>query len=216
MHSERTAALILLMLCIGYSGCAPSHAGRTVGKGVLQVEGSLGGPMLKNLGPPAPVPNTVIGARYGLYDRLDYFGHVNALPLIMGGFLAFDTGLTWGLVKNEGDWGPNLATSTGFVLFTDFENGARIDPLIDLAGGYTFEWFTLFAGAEMALDMWDSNFVISPYLGGEFDIGKLSLSAALLYFSPAFDTFGSPVQYVSIKDMGAVGILLGLKYRWQL
>jgi len=197
-------------------GCAPSHAGRTVGEGVLQAEGSLGGPLVTNLGTAFPVPNIPMGARYGLTDRIDVASHVNLLPLIMGGFLAWDASLTWGVVRHDGPEGWNLATGTGLVLFTDFQDGARVSPLIDLAGGYTFEWFTPFAGLEMAIDLWGGDTVIDPYLGFEIDIGDLVLSFAAIWFHAGYDWYASPVRYVSGDTNGALGFLLGLKYRWDL
>jgi hypothetical protein len=128
-----TPAVIALAAAVAGAACAASHAGRTVGRDVLQAEISLGGPLVTNLGPAIPIPNLPLGLRYGVTDRLDVGGHVNVLPLAMGGFLMLDSSLTWGIVRHEGRSGPNLATGAGFVLFTDFRDGARVSPMVDLA-----------------------------------------------------------------------------------
>jgi hypothetical protein len=196
------------------AGCAPSHAGRTVGKGILQAEGSIGGPFVTNLGGAVPVPNIPVGARYGVADRIDLSSHVNLLPIIMGGFLALDGSLTWGLVQHIGSRGWNLATGTGFMLFTDFRESGRISPLVDLAGGYTIEWFTPFAGFNMTADFWGGN-VMSNFFGGfEADIGNLTLSAAAVWFYPSYDWYASPIRYVAPDYQGSIGVLIGVKYRF--
>ncbi|MDD5306252.1 MAG: hypothetical protein PHU25_02915 [Deltaproteobacteria bacterium] len=204
------------ILVLAAAGCAPTHAGRTVGRGVLQAEGSLGGPLVRNLGPPIPVPNVPVGARYGLTDRLDVSGHVNLLPLVAGGFLAMDGGLTLGLVRHKGRIGPNLATSAGFVLLTDFDTAARVGPLVDMAASYTFDWLTPFVGLEIIPDPRGGRVVTDVFAGLEADFGRTSVSLAGVWFHPSFDVSASPVEYVSLDNRGALGVLLGVKVRWNM
>ncbi len=209
---------LLLMVLVGAIGssCTPAHAGRTVGQGVLQLEGNLGGPLITNLGPVMPIPNLPLGARYGLTERIDVASHLNLLPLGMGGFMALDAGVTYGLVKHEGRNGPNLATQAGAILLTDFKDGARISPTLDIAGGYTFGWFTPYAGAEFAVDAWGGRLLGNFFAGFEADLGNWTLAASGVWFTPWFDTFSSVVDYVSPGEAGAVGCLLGVKYRIRL
>ncbi len=210
------STILLALFATGGSGCAPTHAGRTIGAGVLQLEGNLGGPFLRNLGPPLPAPNLPVGARYGITDRIDASAHLNLLPLSMGGFMALDAAATFALVRHEGRSGPNLATQIGGALLTDFESGARISPTADLAGGYTFGWLTPFAGAEFAVDAWGGRVLGNFFAGLEADIGHWTVAASGVWFTPWFDTYSSVVDYVSPGRMGAVGGLLGLKYRFHL
>lgn len=207
VYAALTAALL-------WSGCAPSHAGRTVGKGVLQAEANLGGPFVKNLGPPVPIPNLPVGARYGLTDRIDVSSHLNLLPIFAGGFMALDAGVTWGLIKHDKKNGWNLATGTGLILFTDLQDQARISPVVDMAGGYTFDPITVFTGFETALDYWGGSAITNLFTGIEVETGRLILSAAGVWFDPAFDGSTSPVEYVSADYRGAFGFLLGAKIRF--
>jgi hypothetical protein len=206
------ASCVLLGLLFAAYGCAPSHAGRTLGRGVIQVEGGIGGPFAKNLGVPIPVPNIPIGARYGIKNWLDVSSHVNLLPIIMGGFLALDASLTWALVRHDGPKGWNLATGTGFVFFSDFDNGARIGPLMDIAGGYTINRFTPFAGIELTVDCWGPGVIWNPFVGLEIDIKKTTLSAAAIWYNPTFDAYTSSVDYVSPGYHGSVGLIIGVKH----
>lgn len=203
-------------VALAAGACAPSHAGRTLGRGTLQLETGLGGPMVTNFGGAIPVPNVPVGLRYGVTERLDVQGHVNLLPLVIGGFLALDAGVTWGLVRHDGPRGWNLATSASLALLTDFQTAGRIVPMIDIAGGYTWSWFTLFAGAELWVDFWGGNVATNPYLGVEFDIRSATISLAGVWFHPALDAGASSANYVSGVDRGGIGVLLGVKYRWSL
>ena len=210
----RLVALALLF-SLGL-GCAPTHAGRTLGKGILQVEGNLGGPFIQNLGGAFPVPNIPAGARYGITDRIDVATHLNLLALIMGGFMVMDAGATFAIIKHEGKNGPNLASQVGFALLTDFQEGARISPLVDIAGGYTWAWFTLFGGAEFAYDGWGNNMYGNFFIGAEADIGDFTLALSGTWFSPWFDAYSSAVDYVAPNNAGGIGLLLGFKYRFDL
>jgi len=197
-------------------GCAPTHAGRTLGTGVLQIEGSLGGPFIENLGPLIPVPNIPLGLRYGVTDRIDVSGHVNVLPMIMGGFLAMDAGATFGILRHDGRRGPNLASQVGFAFLTDFQDGARISPMVDIAGGYTIDWFTPFAGAEFIVDAWGKRLLGNFFVGFEADIGDWTLAGSGVWFTPWYDTFTSAVDYAGTKGNGGLGFLIGVKYRFHL
>jgi len=177
---------------------------------------NFGGPFIKNLGPSIPVPNLPVGARLGLTDRVDVATHLNLLSLAMGGFMTYDAGVTFGLLKHEGRNGPNLATQVGAALLTDFKKGFRVSPTLDLAGGYTFAWFTPFAGGEFALDGWGGRLMGNFFAGFEADVGNWTLAASGIWFTPWFETSTSVVDYESPGHAGAVGCLLGVKYRFRL
>ena len=209
------AARVLLSSAL-VAGCAPTHAGRTVGQGVLQAEGGLGGPFFTNFDAPIPVPNIPVGVRYGLTDRLDVQGHINLLPLVVGGFLAIDGGVTYALLHHSGRDGINLATSASLAVLTDFHTAARVVPVFDLAGGYTWHWLTGFMGAEFWLDLWGGRVAVNPTVGVEFDIRRFTFSLAGVWYHAAFDAELSPVHYVSGNHRGGLGLLIGFKYRWEL
>jgi len=219
MSSGKIAPVVILMaLCcvLVATGCAPSHAGRTVGRRVLQIEGGLGGPLVKNLGTPIPIPNVPMGVRYGVTDTLDVAGHVNLLTFFTGGFLVVDTELTLGLIHHEGRRGPNLATSVGFALLTDFQEGARFDPTFDIAGGYTVDWFTIYGGAEFLVDPWRKTVHMDPMVGMEFDIRNFTLFGTFIWYHPFGDAYHNSFEYVTPGGHGGIGVMFGLKGRIDL
>ncbi len=211
------AVSIVVLAAVLVIGCAPSHAGRTLGREVIQFEGGLGGPMVTNLGGAIPVPNVPLGVRYGVTDRTDVSGHVNLLPLFMGGFMTLDAGATYAFYRHSGRDGFNLAGSAGVALLTDFQDSARVSPLFDIYGGYTYSWFTVFGGGELVADFWGGRAVVSPQVGFEADIGSLTLSAAFVWHHVGHDVTNSSIRYVTgSANRGAAGVLLGIKYRWDL
>jgi hypothetical protein len=216
MRIFQMSMLAAMGVVVLVTGCAPSHAGRTVGGGVLQVEGGLGGPFVTNLDAPIPVPNIPMGARFGLRENLDVAGHINVLPLIMGGFLAADASFTWALVAHEGEKGLNLATSSGLAVLTDFENGARVSPLVDIAVSYTYLWVTPFVGFETIVDLWASGAITNPFVGFEVDIDSWTLSASGIWYHPAHDWYASSIRYLAPNYQGSIGVMLGIKRRWDL
>lgn len=192
-------------------GCLPSHAGRTLGKGALQAEVGLGGPIFNNLGAPIPMPSLPVGARYGLVDGLDVSGHINPLTFVVGGFLTADAQATFALVGDGQRRGFHMATSTGLGLLTDFSQMARVSPLFDLAMSYGFSKVAPFAGTELILDVWGGAIIWNPFIGLEVDLGRTTVSLAGVWFNAGFDTSSTPLEWVSPGDRGAIGVLLGLK-----
>lgn len=217
LMGARGEVVILCLLGALATACVSSHAGRTLGRGVIQGDISLGGPLFTNLGPPVPIPNLPLGVRYGVTDRTDVSAHINVLPIVFGGFMALDVGFTRALVRQDARSGPNLATGLTLLLVTDFREEARLLPVMDLAGGYTFSWFTLFAGFDVMADAWGGGANLSPFAGFEMDLPRrVILHGEFKWFAVNFDVYDAPFRYVSAGDMGMVGFLLGIKFGWDL
>jgi hypothetical protein len=199
------------------SACAASHAGRTVGRGVIQGEVTVSGPLVTNLGPAVPIPNLPLGVRYGITDRLDFNTHLNVLPIVMGGFIAADAGITWAILHRERRSGPNLATGVSFMLVSDFHEEARLIPLADIAGGATFGPFTLFAGFDVMCDYWGGGANFSPFAGFEIDLPRrVILHGAFKWFAATFDVYDSPTRYVNVNHKGMMGFVIGIKFGFDL
>ena len=64
MVRHRAAFLLLLLGLL--ASCAPTHYARPLKHGELAITGTLGGSIFDNFGYPLPVPNTTIGAGYGI------------------------------------------------------------------------------------------------------------------------------------------------------
>jgi hypothetical protein len=171
----------------------------------------LGGPIFKNLGGPIPVPSLPVGARYGVLDGLDVSAHINPLTFVVGGFVTADAQATFSLVGDGQRRGFHMATSTGLGLLTDFSQMVRVSPLFDLAMSYGFSKAAPFIGAELILDVWGGAVIWNPFIGLEIDVGRTTLSLAGVWFNAGFDTYSTPLDWVSPGNRGAIGVLLGLK-----
>ncbi len=99
---------------------------------------------------------------------------------------------------------------------TDFQDGGRVSPLVDLVGGYTVAWFTAFAGVELVADLWGGSAHLDPFVGVEFDIRRVTIALSARWFHPAGEAFYSSFEYVTPGYQGAFGLLIGIKVRRDL
>ncbi len=75
--------------------CSAVHGVRPIGKGAVQLDASLGGPITELFGAPVPLPISTIGATVGLTDRLDVHGAIHPTGLALFGIFAADAGLSY-------------------------------------------------------------------------------------------------------------------------
>lgn len=118
------AALALL------ASCAPTHYVRPLQKGELAITGTLGGSIFTNFGYPLPVPNTTLGAGYGITDKLT--GYAALYPTAMAfGVMQFDLGAVYGILKPQG-WRPGVSIAPGLNLAGDiWESKFKVWPQLD-------------------------------------------------------------------------------------
>ncbi|MBN2715084.1 MAG: hypothetical protein JXX14_04465 [Deltaproteobacteria bacterium] len=206
-------APFLWVIMVGASGCAVSNAGKTVGRGTVQLEGSVGGPLFKNLGATMPVPNIPLGARYGFTDRLDGQAHVNVLPIVMGGFAQVDAGVTMGVLSQRQGHGVNLALSLGGAVMSDLHTSVRATPITGVTLSRQFGRVIPFVGFESYVDFGRPRAIGNVHGGVELEWDRISLQASAMWLDPGFDAAESTMKYVSPGNSGALGVLLGLKVR---
>jgi len=232
-RARELAVVSALLLALSQAACTTTHTVRTVGKGNLGVEASLGGPMFTNLGAPIFAPNLLVGGRYGVLDDLDVSAAYNITgPIIPGLALDLILGAHWvpiqpGLRSQAGTPEKGWSLATGFELhsLTDFETGFLAFPAIDLAGGYRYKWFNPFVGVSLALHFYRPfdevhPTMLSPYVGAEFILShKAALSFRVTFFDVTYNYWGSQVDWVYLAtDEGAherraiLGI--GLGFSW--
>lgn len=237
MHSNLKNFLLCgfpLAFIMLFFSCTAMHQVRTVGKGNVAVEVTIGGPVLTNLGPPLPIPNVFIGGRFGILKDLDIAAHLNVFAPIMPGLLDLITGVYWvpiqpGIRRQENS--PNRGWGAGgsFTLqwITDFNTGFIILPAFELAGGWRYKWINPFIGMSMGLNFYrphdNTNFVqVNPFLGTEFIIkDRVSLSLKCTLFDIAYNLYGSQIEWVYIVDKveddkkyGVFGISLGVSWKF--
>ena len=210
--------VLFCLLLISVAGCAVSNAGKTVGKGTVQLEGSIGGPLFKNLGPTIPIPNVPIGVRYGFTSRIDGQAHINILPIIMGGFALVDVGVTMAAFQQREGAVLNLAFSLSGAIMTDMRSAVRGTPIPGVTISRQFGRVIPFVGFESYVDSGRPRLIGNLHGGVEFEWKQVSLQASAMWLDPGFDASESTLKYVSPNNSGAIGVLLGVKIRpqaWQ-
>jgi len=233
--STRRAPPLTLLVALFLLGplataCTTTHSARTVGAGNLGIEASLGGPMMANLGPMIPVPNLMLGARYGILQDLDVSGAFNVTaPVIPGIGLDLQTSLHWipiqpgvrsqAITPTRG-W--SLGGTVGATWLTDFRTGFVVVPHVDAVGGFRHEWFSVFWGTGLGLNFFRPMGgrdvpMLSPYVGIELILSpKIAVSLRVTWHDVTHNAWGSGVQWAFMTDDDAtkrayapLGISLG-------
>lgn len=227
----RTATLLMSLVLL--VSCTSVYQGRTIGKGKMAVETTLGGPILTNLGFPLPVPNLFTGLRYGLRNDLDIAAQYNILGPIMPG-IPFDliTSATWvpiqpGVGKQSSipDKGWGAGGTVDIQWITNFKNGLVVLPSIDLAGSYRYRWISLYLGSAVGLNFYriepdDSKLSLSPFAGIELISSKrLSFGVKCTAFDLLYNYNASQAHWVYFmedkekrKKHAPFGISIGFGY----
>jgi len=202
---------LLLILPIG---CTTTHSVRTVGKGNLEFETTLGGPMTTSLGPPAPIPNAFVGARYGILDDLDFSAHYNlTAPIVPGIGLDLQTAVHWipiqpGLARQQQtpEYGWSLGGGLGITWISDFRSGLVVLPYLEAAVGWRHAWFNPFAGTALGLNLYrppgrEHVMQLSPFLGVELILPRgAALSLRLTWHDVTYNAYGSQVDWIYMID----------------
>jgi len=118
----RRILLLGLAACIGLIwSCTPTRYVQPLEAGEWAVQGTFGGPLMKNFGPPIPVPFTTAGVGYGLREGTTVYGNLH-LTSVLFGTAQVDAGVLQGILEPDG-WRPGVSTSLGFNTAIDFHKG---------------------------------------------------------------------------------------------
>lgn len=208
--------LFLVCLLLGLTssvGCTTTHSARTIGKGNLGLEATLGGPITTNLGGPVPIPNLFAGARYGLREDLDLSAAINLTgPVIPGIGLDLQTAVHWFPIQPEDlestSPGQRFAFggSAGLDWLTDFQSGFTVLPYLELTAGYRTRRINPFVGTALVADFYRpmeqaDYLMVSPYLGLELMFGDhFGLTIRGTLYDVTHNAYGSQVAWIYLVD----------------
>lgn len=231
MPRAATSISLSLLLALA-TGCTATFPVRSVGQQNLAMEASVGGPLTTALGPALPIPNSYVGARYGVLDDLDLSAQYNlTAPVIPGLALDMLTNVHWvpiqpGLGRQaltpERGWG--VSGSFGLHWLSDLKSGLTLVPTIDLAAGWRYRWLNPFVGVAVAYAFprpFGERDIpsLSPYLGVETILDRLALVLKVVFFDVAHNMYGSQAQWVHLhaneesrERFGVLGITLGVTW----
>lgn len=130
-------SFLSLMVAALAVGCGHVAVVEPAPLGRVQIEGALGGPMVRVGGRPLPVPLTTLGARYGFAERLDVAAHAHLTSLAFG-VGGLDVGGAYQLLLQDGGI-PALTINSRLYGFASARGGAL--ALLALSGCFALDGF---------------------------------------------------------------------------
>lgn len=194
------------------SGCAHMATLRPAPKGELEVDLSVGGPMLKLSNAPIPAPLSAVGVRYGVHDRADVQVHFHPTAAVLG-VLGLDVGSSLLVISGEGAL-PDVTATGRFFGFTDFKEFRPYLQLGAVASWRLFNRIAPYIGFDGLVQFGAAPLVaIAAGLQGIF--GRFTAQLEAKWFGLGHDTRFMVVDWVS-PGSGAIGIMFGFGYRFDL
>ena len=209
---------------IYFSSCAPSLFVKPLGKGEKAINTSLGGPLIKFAGKAIPLPFATVTAGYGLTKSLTVFGNIQPTSLIFG---VFQTEL--GGVKNIY---YNPAMNLGFSIspainlaIDKWEYNFKLWPRLDFSAYWDFNkhknnfylgasnWFELSKTkgyGEQQVKHW----LFNPQVGYSIVRRRWNFNIEAKALAPGITRYPKVIDYVSIGNMGALGVYAGFTRRF--
>jgi hypothetical protein len=205
-------AVAALAVVAASAGCGTTQAVRPIGQGGLRAELSLGGPLFGDLGVPIPMPIALVGARYGVIDRLDVHARWNVLLAAFGAF-GMDAGAS-GLILQQHGFFPALAGGVLATLVTDGQD-TNVFPELTLSLSWDVHRGSLvYLGLTNFYEL-APQFRYHPaiFVGGRWQATRrFGATVELKWISPHEDSTFGPVGYVSPGGLGAFSVLLGFDF----
>lgn len=220
---RRRGAWALLLLA-WLASCAPTRPVRPLQEKELAVTGTLGGSVFTNFGYPLPVPNTSVGAGYGITPRLS--AYASAYPTAMAfGVLQFDLGAVYGILAPH-RWRPGVSVAPGLNLAGDvWDSRFKLWPQLDANAYWEYgqrrsfvylglsSWYELAARRAHGQDQ--PQFILPGFQVGHTLAGKrVDFTVELKANNLLVPNGDLTVSWVGLGHRGAVGIYFGLTKRF--
>ena len=190
------------------TGCAHVAALRPAPKGALEVEASLGGPVITQGTVKSPAMLSSIGARYGILERADLQAHYHPTASLLG-VLGLDIGTSVLAVQGEKAL-PDVTVSARWLGFTDFRIVRSYVQLGAVASWRLFNRIAPYLGVE-----WlgaGPSFTVAT--GLQLIFGRFTAQLEAKWFKVAPDIHSIVVEWLSPNDIGTFGVQLGVSYRF--
>lgn len=204
--------LPVIVASVVASGCAHMATLRPAPKGELEVDLSVGGPMLKLSNAPIPAPLSAVGVRYGVHERADVQVHFHPTAAILG-VMGLDVGSSLLVVSGEGAL-PDVTATGRFFGFTDFKEFRPYLQLGAVASWRLFNRIAPYLGFDGLVQFGAAPLVaLAAGLQGIF--GRFTAQLEAKWFGLGHDPKFMVVDWVS-PGSGAIGIMFGFGYRFDV
>lgn len=208
---------LLLLL----AGCSAHTSLEPIGRDNLDINLSIGGPVVKAFNNHIPVPYITGGLKYGLTPDINLCGgfHFTSLPYEL---LGIELGASYFPAANNGLI-PTVGISPGLLTFCSLKSGIesrfRIYPTLTSTASWHINDNLIFTGFDFTLpftkpdyDNSSPKFIFSPFAGYRFELGKsFRLITEIKWQGANIKSSQVAVEYTRIAKYGAVAILFALE-----
>ncbi|MFN7142413.1 MAG: hypothetical protein ACK4YP_01455 [Myxococcota bacterium] len=204
------------------TACSTVHGVRPVGRGVVEVDASLGGPVTELFGAPVPLPLTTVGATVGVSDRTNVHAAVHPTALALFGLVAADVGASTQLLAQEGARPRLMGDLTvmgagGDVAEGGSEGGFRAFARPTVTASW--DWgrdrrSTVYGALGAFVEPWPGPHAVGTVaVGNLWALGPHHLTTQVEWIAPYASSAPLAPHYYAPGDMGAISVQVGLGVR---
>lgn len=212
------AAFGVFLCGIYLTSCSTTQPVRVLKKGNTNIETSLGGAFIPLGESLVPVPYLIAGVSHGYSENLTLLSHLHITPFLTS-VLGVDAGAATCLLKQDKAI-PEITAKGQIYAFTDFKSleNMRFFPILSLnASWLAGETTLIYLGADNTFQLSDPHYIISPFVGTEFDLGSsLRMNVEGKWMAANINTEQTVFEGKnSVNGYGGYGIFFGLSYNWK-
>lgn len=206
--------IILLTNCSAHTNLVPT------GKGKLNANISVGGPIISAFESNFPVPYGTVGLSYGMYDRFDLNGNFHLLPVAYQ-IIGFDFGSTWYPLMNKG-LSPSIGINPRLMMLTSFKSNVsdrvKVYPIISGSSAWKIGKDLLYSGFDATIPLTSLQYdnespssIFSLFGGYRWKVGQNTfISTELKWHAVNVQTNQLAVDYLSLGHQGALATLFSI------
>jgi hypothetical protein len=203
---------LVLLSYVFLVACGHVTPVRPVPKDTVQIDVSVGGPLVSLGKLSLPVPLSTAGVRYGLGERYDVSAHAHLTSLTFG-VAGLDVGTTY-LARHQEGLFPALVVGGRLYGFGNLRDAPR--AYLELTGSASTllgERFCTYVSASGLLQLAGGAPLWSLAVGEEVRLGRFGLQGEVRWYEPHVATRFQAVDWLAISGQGAWGFTLGVSFR---
>lgn len=213
--------LPLILLCLLFIGCAAHTNLEPVGANRVNINSSVGGPIIEIFDTNMPIPYLTTGINYGVSDRVNLDANLHLLPLAYEIF-GLDVGTTFFPILNDGLI-PTVGIQSRYLILSSFKENVKVRirayPVVSGSAAWAAGEGLLYSGMDVTLPQTSLDYykygpqlILSPFAGYRWEIGQdFRLFTELKLHAANHLSDLMAVNYTSVGGWGATTVLISLE-----
>lgn len=224
LFNPSLSVVILVLLLMLFQNCAPTRFVKPLAKNENAVSANIGGPLIHYGKSVMPIPFTSVMYGRGLTNNTTAFASVHATAMLFGNFQT-DIGVCQNLYKFD-SLGLGLTVNPAVnMIYDKWNKNFRAWPQLDVniykdilkRKAFVYigltNWFEL-AAKRAHGETQPYHALINPHLGMTYNTKKWGYTLECKFLEMNRKNQPNVVDYVGIKERGAVGIYLNFARRF--